>query len=285
MKTFTRKAKEQRPRSAAHSNTQKPVAKSAQLLSDNQPDGIAQRRLSNDIDQAKISNDVHTAQLVQPAIQLQSIIQRYDKTDFNKIKNLVASYSQNKALIDNVGDASAFNQKLNAMKGYQNLQDEEKTMVRDQVKMKIKYNTLDAVAPEEDDDIKINFNDLKSCVITALMYAEGGTVLGTNSVKGLHYILINQFPNWAQYSDDDVHAQIYQAFGYQSTTFDSTHRDTAVTNADKDRGMTASTGDVGHMVGFKKDGQSYKFKDNDHGEAGIGSHATKNDNVDKIWWK
>ncbi|MGK7925366.1 MAG: DUF4157 domain-containing protein [Spirulina sp.] len=222
---------------------------------------------------------------IRKSAQFQSVIRKYDKTNFNKIKSLVDSYSNNEELKNNVNDPGKFNEKLSSLKGYKKLSEEEQEMVKEQVKMKIRHQTLDTVIPEDQDDIRRNFNSQKSCVITALMYAEGGKVLGTSSVEGLHYILYTQFPKWAQYSDDDVLAQIYEEFGYETTTFSPKNRKDAVTDHDKKKGMTSSTGKIGHMVGFKKDKNSYKFRDNDHGEDSINSHKTKNDIVNKIWWK
>lgn len=214
-----------------------------------------------------------------------SIIQRYDMTDFNKIKGLVESYSANPKLTSVIDDEGKFNKAISAFKGYIKLDETEKKMVFDQVKMKIKYNKLDVVEPEDENDIKKNFNSLKSCVITALMFAENGSVLGTGSVEGLHHILYKQFPKWKQYSDDDVHAQLYKEFGYNLSGISPKKRSQAVADSDRQRGMTASGGAIGHMVGFKKDGLNYKFKDNDNGEASSTAHATKNNMVDKLWWK
>jgi len=258
---------------------------------DNRPEAIAQRKWNQ---QANESPQVKQLQAIQEMsyghpVQLVSVdpqvVQKYDKKNFNKIKGLVDSYSQNEVLIANVDDAGAFNQKISSLKGYAALEAEEKTMVMTQVKMKIKHATMDTVVPEDDNDIRKNFNDLKSCVITALLYAEGGTVLGVSSAQALHYVLYNQFPKWRQYSDDDVLAQIYQVFGYQTATLNAQARHTLVTDQNKERGMTASTGAIGHMVGFKKVGQSYRFRDNDHGESAMNGHATRNNQVNKIWWK
>jgi len=258
---------------------------------DNRPEAIAQRKWNQ---QANESPQVKQLQAIQEMsyghpVQLVSedaqVVQKYDKKNFNKIKGLVSSYSLNKVLIENVDDAGEFNKKISSLKGYAALEADEKNMVMTQVKMKIKHATMNTVVPEDDADIKKNFNSLKSCVITALLYAEGGTVLGVSTVEGLHHVLYQQFPKWRQYSDDDVLAQIYQVFGYQTANVDAQARHALVTAKDKEKGMTASTGDVGHMVGFKKAGQSYTFRDNDHGVGAMNGHATKNDQVNKIWWK
>ena len=259
---------------------------------DNRPEAIAQRKWNQQINespqvrQLMAVQEMSSGHPVQLAAKDTQIVQReYDKTNFDKIKGLVATYSKDEVLIASVDDAGAFNQKLSSFKGYAALEADEKTMVMTQVKMKIKHATMATVVPEDDNDIRKNFNSLKSCVITALLYAEGGTVLGVSTAKGLHYVLYHQFPKWRQYSDDDVLAQIYEVFGYHSASVDSQARHTLVTAQGRDRGMTASVGAVGHMVGFKKAGQSYTFKDNDHGEDAMNAHATRNNQVNRIWWK
>ena len=226
------------------------------------------------------SSGIETAQ----ATAIDGIVQMYDE-DFMKVKMLVDSYSENAYLIQNVNNDGNFNQKLSSMKGYKKLEAADQLKVRTQVKLKIQHKTLNAVEPEDPEDIQKDFDSLKSCVITALMFAEGGTVLGTSSVEELHHILYVQFPKWRQYSDDGVLAQMYQHFGYQTAQFGQKARHSAVTDNDKARGMTSSTGNVGHMVGFRKVGQGYVFRDNDHGEAAMNQHATKNQMVNKIWWK
>lgn len=258
---------------------------------DNRPESIAQRNLnqqaneSPQVRQLKAIQEMSYGHPVQLVAKDSRVVQKYDKKNFDKIKGLVGTYSQNKTLIANVDDEGEFNKKISSLKGYAALDEEEKNMVMTQVKMKIKHADLDTVVPEDDNDIRKNFNSLKSCVITALMYAEGGSVLGTSSVEGLHYILYHQFPKWRQYSDDGVLAQIYQEFGYQSATVDPQARHTLVTDKNKNKGMTSSTGDIGHMVGFVKAGNSYNFKDNDHGMKAMTAHDTRNQQVNKIWWK
>ena len=258
---------------------------------DNRPEAISQRNLnqqaneSPQVQQLKAMQEMSYGHPVQLASKDPQVIQKYDKENFNKIKGLVDSYCQNQTLIDSVDDAAAFNQKISTLKGYAALDAEEKNMVMTQVKMKIKHSTMATVVPEDDDDIRKNFNSLKSCVITALLYAEGGTVLGVSTVEGLHYVLYNQFPKWRQYSDDDVLAQIYQVFGYHMVSVDTQARHTLVTAQNKDRGMTASVGAVGHMVGFRKAGPSFNFRDNDHGLGAMNGHATRNNQVNRLWWK
>jgi hypothetical protein len=217
-------------------------------------------------------------------LQVADVVQLYDE-DFEHIRSLVGSYSNNAYLIANVNNPGNFNQKLSELKGYKALEDADKLKVKTQVRLKIQHTNVNAVVPEDPIDIAKAFNSLKSCVITALMFAEGGTVLGTSSVEELHNILWVQFPKWRQYSDDGILAQMYAHFGYQTAQFGAKNRHSAVTDADRNRGMTSSTGDVGHMVGFRKAGQSYNFKDNDHGDGTILNHATRNDMVNKIWWK
>ena len=258
---------------------------------DNRPEAIAQRKWnqhandSQQVQQLKAMQEMSYGHPVQLVSNDHQVVQRYDKENFNKIKGLVSSYSLNKELIANVDDAGEFNKKISSLKGYAALEADEKTMVMSQVKMKIKHASLDTVVPEDDADIKKNFNSLKSCVITALLYAEGGTVLGVSTVEGLHYVLYNQFPKWRQYSDDDVLAQIYQVFGYHMVSVDTQARHTLVTAQNKNKGMTASVGAIGHMVGFKKAGPSYTFRDNDNGEGAMNGHATRNNQVNRLWWK
>ncbi len=212
------------------------------------------------------------------------VVQLYDE-DFEHIRSLVASYSSLPYLIQNVNNVGNFNQKLLSLKGYIALEEADRLKVRTQVKLKIQHTHLNTVEPEDPIDIAKAFDSLKSCVITALMFAEGGTVLGTSSVEELHNILWVQFPKWRQYSDDGILAQMYAHFGYQTAVFGAKSRHSAVTDNNRDKGMTSSTGDVGHMVGFRKVGQNYRFRDNDHGESAMAVHDTKDEMVTKIWWK
>ena len=132
---------------------------------DNRPEAIAQRKWNQQINespqvrQLMAVQEMSSGHPVQLAAKDTQIVQReYDKTNFDKIKGLVATYSKDEVLIANVDDAGAFNQKLSSFKGYAALEADEKTMVMTQVKMKIKHATMATVVPEDDNDIRKNFN-------------------------------------------------------------------------------------------------------------------------------
>jgi hypothetical protein len=268
------------------------VGKAGFQFEDKRPEAIGQNRLSNlfnnsqNVTQLKERQEIEYKQeLLETSEPNPSVVQKIGDDNFNKIKSIVDSYSAKQELISNVENPEVFNAKISSLKAFKNLNDSEKERVKSQVKMKIKHQNLPSIQPEDANDIEKSFNPLKSCVITALLYAEGGSVLGVSNVSDLHQLFYVQFPKWRQYSDDNVLVQIYHEFGYQSATVAAQSRQLLVTTQNKVRGMTASTGDIGHMVGFKKVDNSYMLKDNDHGEAGIGQHATKLDQVNKIWWK
>ena len=84
----------------------------------------------------------------------------------------------------------------------------------------------------DQNDIQECYDRRKSCVITALNYAEDGNVFGTKDIKTLHYVLYQHFSSypgqdeetdenkknnvWKNYSDDNVFPHIYEFFGYRS---------------------------------------------------------------------
>jgi len=210
--------------------------------------------------------------------------------DAKKLISLVENYSHNKELKEAVekDEEGRYQIKINSLKGYGALNDEKRKQVFEQVWMKILHNNLVRQDPEEQYDIKQKFDNNISCVITALLYAEGGTVMGVSTVKGLHHILFKLFPKWRQYSDDKVLDQMYKTFGYSRMDFDSKSREEAVKDADKTQGMTSMDGEgqeAGHMVGFKKTEDGYKFKDNEAIESSSKEHARKDDQVNRLWWK
>ena len=144
-------------------------------------------------------------------------------------------------------------------------------------------NRTGAIEPSEDPDIEADFNAGRACVITALMYAEGGSVMGASSVEELHRTLTTRFPaSWAQYSDDNVIPSLYGHFGYASTAVDG-KLPAAVTAANYAAGMVS---DGGHMVGFRKQGDgSYNFRDNESVESPAAGHPKRNSDAEVIWHK
>lgn len=135
----------------------------------------------------------------------------------------------------------------------------------------------------QNSDIEAEFDSQKACVITALMYVEGGSVLGITSVEELHHTLTTRFADsWGQYSDDAVIPSLYAHFGYTQMNVNGS-RVNAVKTANKNKGMVTS---AGHMVGFKKTGnQKYNFRDNETQEADADNHPKKMDQAVKLWYK
>lgn len=140
------------------------------------------------------------------------------------------------------------------------------------------------LSEEEDEtgpDIKQEFNQLKACVITALLYVEGKSVLGASSVEELHQTLVKRFSTWGQYSDDNIIASLYGYMGYQKMTTAGKVQN-AVTSSGKTAGMV-STG--GHMIGFQKRGAKFYMRDNESVEEEATKHPKKDNMASVIWFK
>jgi len=133
--------------------------------------------------------------------------------------------------------------------------------------------------------IASNMTTGKACVITALMFAEGGGVLGARSVEELHFILSTRFKTtWRHYSEDAVFKSLYEHLGYTKTTppLQRSLANLGTTVGAVTVGM-ASIG--GHMVGFKKDGTDLYIRDNDEGLKLVGAHSKRNQMVIDYWHK
>ncbi|WP_333494825.1 hypothetical protein [Kluyvera sp. CHPC 1.251] len=156
-----------------------------------------------------------------------------------------------------------------------------KKVIIDNFKIRAKNDELGSVSlSEEPGDIEINLESLKACVITALLYAEGGSLLGARSVEGLHQILINRFPKtFGQYSDDNVIDVLYPFFNYKKTTVSGKVKDVI---GKYNKGMVSISG---HMIGFAKKGDSYELKDNEGVAENITNHKYKNGDASVIWTK
>ncbi|WP_179412782.1 hypothetical protein HDF19_12420 [Mucilaginibacter sp. E4BP6] len=142
--------------------------------------------------------------------------------------------------------------------------------------------TASSVKPEE---IKSNMTTAKACVITALMFAEGGGVLGARSVEELHFILSTRFnTTWRHYSEDAVFKSLYEHLGYTKTVppVERSLENLGTTIGGIRTGM-ASIG--GHMVGFKKDGADMYIRDNDEGLKKADEHSRKTEMVVDYWHK
>lgn len=134
-------------------------------------------------------------------------------------------------------------------------------------------------------EIKSNMTATKACVITALMFAEGGGVLGARSVEELHFILSTRFnTTWRHYSEDAVFKSLYEHMGYTKVVPPEIRslENLSTTVGRITTGM-ASIG--GHMVGFKKDGADLYIRDNDEGLKKVGEHSRKAENVVDYWHK
>ncbi|MBW4888575.1 hypothetical protein KXQ82_02565 [Mucilaginibacter sp. HMF5004] len=130
-----------------------------------------------------------------------------------------------------------------------------------------------------------NMTTGKACVITALMFAEGGGVLGARSVEELHFILSTRFKStWRHYSEDAVFKSLYEHLGYTKTTppLQRSLENLGTTVGAVTVGM-ASIG--GHMVGFKKDGTDLYIRDNDEGLKKVAAHNRKTEIVVDYWHK
>ncbi|MHB8207945.1 hypothetical protein [Mucilaginibacter sp.] len=135
------------------------------------------------------------------------------------------------------------------------------------------------------DEIKSNMTPGKACIITALMFAEGGGVLGARSVEELHFILSTRFnTTWRHYSEDAVFKSLYEHLGYTKTVppVKRSLENLGATVGSIGTGM-ASIG--GHMVGFKKDGADLYIRDNDEGLKKTDEHSRKTETVVDYWHK
>lgn len=137
----------------------------------------------------------------------------------------------------------------------------------------------------KDFDIKSNMTQGKACVITALMFSEGGGVLGAGSVEELHFILSTRFKTtWRHYSDEKVYKSLYEHLGYTKSVPGSA---TSLQNlstliGSKTFGMVSIGG---HMIGFKKDSSDYFLRDNDEGMKKTSNHSRKIETITEIWTK
>lgn len=155
-------------------------------------------------------------------------------------------------------------------------------------------------------DIRLEFNAGKSCVITALFCAERRRVkkeFGANSVEAFHNVLVTAFNRsqytddteaslhqrlntWKNYSDDSVYPSLYQYFGYAA------HREAIYTNRQlgtviRDRALPSKKGMIslpGHMIYFDNTGANLQFYDNDSG-VNAPSQANKGKNILCIYYK
>jgi hypothetical protein len=134
-------------------------------------------------------------------------------------------------------------------------------------------------------DIKANMTDTKACVITALMFAEGGGVFGAKSVEELHFILSTRFKTtWRHYSEDAVFKSLYEHLGYTKVVPPAV---ASLENLSTTVGaITVGMASIGgHMVGFKKDGTDLYIRDNDEGLKKVAAHTRKTENVIDYWHK
>lgn len=131
--------------------------------------------------------------------------------------------------------------------------------------------------------IKSNLTKEKACVITAVMFSEGGGVLGANSVEELHFILSTRFRDtWRHYSEEKVYESLYKHLGYSKTNPGKKLKNLKEAIGLKNHGMVSI---AGHMIGFKKDDKLY-VQDNDHGlKDDPSNHPKKNVNIKELWTK
>ena len=134
-------------------------------------------------------------------------------------------------------------------------------------------------------EIISNLTPGKACVITGLMFAEGGGVLGAESVEELHFILSTRFKTtWRHYSEDKVYASLYRHMGYTETVpgEETTLERISTLTADYTHGMASIEG---HIVGFKKEGITLHLRDNDEGMKLPSTHTKKRRKILAIWHK
>ncbi|ELR70017.1 hypothetical protein C900_04387 [Fulvivirga imtechensis AK7] len=136
----------------------------------------------------------------------------------------------------------------------------------------------------ENFEIDSKMTTAKACVITALMFSEGGGVLGAKSVEELHFILSTRFGStWRHYSDDAVYKSLYEHLGYSKSVPQNQTRLENLSNVigNKRHGMVSIGG---HMIGFKMDDELH-IRDNDEGLKKPNQHSKKLKQITAIWTK
>lgn len=134
----------------------------------------------------------------------------------------------------------------------------------------------------ESDDIGERYDRSKSCVITALIYAEGRSkVFGMGDPEALHEVLFRYFssypgqdeemdPNkkynvWKNYSDDNVFPHLYKFFGYKSQKNNPNITDKKTLNDVLGILRSSNTKGIiiveGHAIFFSAEG-TFELKDN-----------------------
>lgn len=133
-------------------------------------------------------------------------------------------------------------------------------------------------------DISDDFDNSKSCVITALFYAEEAvkSIFGVNNVEQFHKALRQNFTSnkyhdnggtdhqknnlWKNYSDSNVYPSLYAYFGYKSLTDDEYRGKELgyVTDHNKlpmGKGILMITG---HAIYFNRTGSGTELRDNEN---------------------
>jgi hypothetical protein len=134
-------------------------------------------------------------------------------------------------------------------------------------------------------EIKSNLTPVKACVITALMFSEGGGVLGAGSVEELHFILSTRFKTtWRHYSEEKVYKSLYEHIGYKKSVPDATTKlqNLSTILGGETFGMVSIEG---HMIGFKVESNEIFLRDNDEGMKKPNTHSKKLKNIKEIWTK
>lgn len=134
-------------------------------------------------------------------------------------------------------------------------------------------------------EVASNMTKAKACVITALMFSEGGGVLGASSIEELHFILSTRFKTtWRHYSDDAVFESLYRFMGYTkiAPVAPASLRNLSTAIGTYRSGM-ASIG--GHMIGFKVDSDGLHIRDNDEGLKTPAEHSKASTTVVSVWHK
>lgn len=138
---------------------------------------------------------------------------------------------------------------------------------------------------KENFEIDSKLTTAKACVITALMFSEGGGVLGAKSIEELHFILSTRFgTTWRHYSEDKVYKSLYEHMGYHKTVVaDNIRLENLSTAID---GNTSGMVSIeGHMVGFKKEGEILYIRDNDEGLKLPNQHSKRAKKILDYWTK
>lgn len=132
----------------------------------------------------------------------------------------------------------------------------------------------------DSNDITDAFNQSKSCVITALLYAEE-TVFGASEPRELHNILVTYFsdyqksqegdaPNiknnvWKNYSDDHVYPSLYEYLGYSKKSISPNPKLKNLGNIADLKGTKGIVVVERHAIGYKLNESTLNLKDNDNG--------------------